>query len=207
MGISMKKVKLFVLAFICLMQAQAQEPKSSWSLNAILSHYDRIRENEFTLGDNGYNINPGLEILYNYRFQNTLLFSTGVSYQFVNLISHVETSDRFQVGEISIPLLLTLKGKSSPISVSAGVYGGQFLHMDWDQRLHGQWVTVDPNDREFYSDKDFFMDGYFDLGFTHKGIKISPFIRYRFKDNWMEHYRTSVYYGVKFGIGSSKRKD
>lgn len=202
----MKKVKLLVLAIICLIQVQAQEPKSTWSLNVLLSHYDRVKDNELNLGDIDYNINPGLEILYNYHLQNTLSLSTGVSYQFVYLLSHVETSDRLQVGEISIPVLLTLKGKSSPWSVSSGIYGGQFLHMAWDQNLHGRWETVNPKDREFYSDKDFFMDAYLDFAYTHKGLRIAPFVRYRFKDNWMDHYRINVYYGIKFGIGSLKKE-
>lgn len=201
----MDKLRLLVLALICCMQTYAQESKSTWSVNAILAHYERVKENELNLGDIGYNVNPGLEVLYNHHFHKSVSFSTGVSYQFVNLISHVETSDRFQVGEISIPVLFTLKGNSSPLSVSTGVYGGQFLHMAWDKSLHGQWVTVDPYDREYYSNKDFFMDWYFDLGFTHKGIKISPYIRYRFKDNWMDHYRTPVYYGIKFGVSPLKR--
>ncbi|HET6560198.1 MAG TPA: hypothetical protein VFG54_22915, partial [Prolixibacteraceae bacterium] len=204
---TMKKAILIILAIVCVIQVQAQEPKSTWSLNVLLSHYDRVKDNELNLGDIDYNINPGLEIIYNYHFRNAFLFSTGVSYQFVNLQSFRETSDRLQVGEISIPVLFTLKGKSSPLSVSSGIYGGQFLHMDWDQNLHGRWETVNPNDREFYSDKDFFMDVYLDFAYTHKGLRIAPFVRYRFKDNWMDHYRLSVYYGIKFGISSLKRRD
>lgn len=203
----MKKVMLIILAFVCLMQVQAQESKSTWSVNAILAHYERITDNELFPGDIGYNINPGLEVLYNHHLQNSLSFSTGVAYQFVYLLSHVETSDRFQVGELSISVLITLKGKSSPWSVSTGIYGGQFLHLNWDKNLHSRWVTVNPKEREYYSDKDFFMDAYLDLAYSYKGLRIAPFIRYRFKDNWMEHYRIPVYYGIKFGFNSLKRHD
>ena len=203
----MKKYELLLLTLICFVQLHAQEQRSSWSMSAILSHYDREKENELHLGDVPYNINPGLEILYGYKLKNALTLKTGISYQYVDLVSHIETSDKFRFGELSIPLLFNLEDKSGKFSFSTGIYSGKFLHFSWDKELHSQWVPVNTNERVHYSDKNFFMDAYLDLAYSNSGmfngnnvIKIAPFLRFRFKENWMDYYRTSVFYGIKFCV-------
>lgn len=203
----MLKYKLLIIfALICATKLYSQECKSMWKLNVLLSHYERQKKNELTLGDLGYKIVPGLEILYSYTIKYPFLVSTGFSYQYVDLISYIETSDKFQVGEFSIPLLLTVD-QSRSWSFSTGVYSGKFLHLSWNQKLHGNWTSINPKERVGYSENSFFMDAYFDIIYSNShwlksknGIKIAPFVRYRFKENWMENYRTSFYYGIKLGI-------
>lgn len=203
----MKKLKLLFLAIICFVQLYAQEQRSAWSISTLLSHYNREKENELNLGNVGYNINPGLEVLYGYPLKNSFFLSTGISYQYVDLVSHIETSDRFRFGELSIPVLLTINDKSGCFSFTTGVYSGRFLHFSWDKELHDQWVPVNAKEREHYSDNNFFMDAYMDLAYSNSKwfkdgniVKIAPFVRYRFKENWMDYYRTSAYYGIKFCI-------
>ena len=205
----MKKTKLLFLTLICFVQlhAQEQQKRSAWSINALLSHYDRQKENELNLGNIGYNVNPGLEVLYGFPLDNSSFLNTGISYQYVDIESHRETSDKFVVGELSIPVLFTAYEKSGYFSFSTGIYTGQFLHFSWYKNLHSQWEPVNTKDRDKYSDKSFFMDGYLDFAYSNSSwfkndqvIKIAPFIRYRFLDNWMEYYRTSVYYGIKFSL-------
>ncbi|MDP3915824.1 MAG: hypothetical protein Q8R96_19020 [Bacteroidota bacterium] len=203
----MKKLKLLFLTLICFIQLHAQDQRSTWGISTLLSHYDREKENELNLGDVGYNINPGLEVLYGYQLRNSFFLSTGISYQYVDLVSHLETYDRFQVGELSIPVLLTVKDESGFFSFSTGFYSGRFLHFSWDKRLHSQWIPVNPKEREQYSDKSFFMDAYLDFAYSNSRwfkdgnvIRIAPFVRFRFKENWMDYYRTSIYYGIKLGI-------
>lgn len=203
----MKKLKLFIFSTMCVVQLYAQENKSTWNINVLLAHYDRVKANELNLGNVGFNINPGLEALYKYQLRNSIFLSSGISYQYVNLISHIETSDRFQVGELSIPILLTINDKSGFFSFSSGIYSGRFLHSSWDKNLDNQWVPVNTKERVHYSKKSSFMDIYVDFAYSNSGwfnnnnvVKIAPFVRFRFKENWMEYYRTSVYYGIKFGI-------
>ncbi|MDP2889438.1 MAG: hypothetical protein Q8P34_10830 [Bacteroidota bacterium] len=210
----MEKFKLlFLLTLVATIQLHAQDQKSAWSLNILLSHYDRETENELILGDVGYKINPGLEVLYSYPLKSQFYLSTGASYQYVDLISHIETSDRFQVGELSIPVLLTVQNKSGALSFSTGVYSGRFLHFSWDKNLYGKWTSVNPQEREKYSERNFFMDAYFDFAYSNSRwfkngnvVKIAPFFRVRFKENWMEYYRTSVFYGLKLGIDFKLRE-
>jgi hypothetical protein len=208
----MKEVKiLLIFVLIFASKLYAQEQKSAWKLNILMSHYDREKENELNLGDNGYKINPGLEVLYCYPLKTRFHLSTGLSYQYVDLISHIEASDRFELGELSIPLLMTVNNKSGYWSFSTGVYSGRFLHFSWDQNLHGNWVSVTPDERESYLKQNFFMDAYFDFAYSNSSwlkngnaVKIAPFVRFRFKENWMDHYRTSVYYGIKLGVDLRK---
>ena len=211
----MKKIKLLFLTLICFvnLHAQEQQKRSTWSVNALLSHYDRQKENELNLGKIGYNVNPGLEILYGFPLDNSSFLSTGISYQYVYLQSYSESSDKFVVGELSIPVLFTAYEKSGFFSFSTGIYTGQFLHFSWYQNLHSQWELVNPKVREHFSDKSFFMDGYLDFAYSNSSwfknnhiIKIAPFVRYRFSDNWMEYYRTSVYYGIKLELTFKTKK-
>lgn len=203
----MKKLKLLFLTLICFVQLHAQEQRSVWGINTMLSHYDREKENELNLGDVGYKINPGLEVLYGFPLRTPFFLSTGISYQYVDLISHIETSDRFQIGELSVPVLLTVNNRSGLLSFSSGIYSGRFLHFSWDKNLDSQWIPVNPKEREKYSDRNFFMDAYFDFAYSNSRwfkdgnvIRIAPFVRFRFKENWMDYYRTSIYYGIKLGI-------
>lgn len=204
----MNEVKLLlILVLVFATKLYAQEHKSTWKVNVLLSHYDREKENELTLGNIGYKINPGLEVLYSYPLMTRFHLSTGLSYQYVDLISYIETSDRFELGELSIPLLLTVNNKSGAWSLSSGIYSGQFLHFAWNKNLHGNWVSVNPQKQENYSKQNFFMDAYFDVAYSNSSwlkngnaVKIAPFVRFRFKENWMDHYRTSAYYGFKLGI-------
>ena len=203
---------LFLMTLFATIQLHAQEQKSAWSINTLLSHNDREKENELNLGNIGYNINPGLEVLYGYKLRNSLFLSTGISYQYVDLQSHRETSDRFNIGELSIPVLFTVHDKSRLFSFSTGIYSGRFLNFSWDKNLHNEWVPVNTKEREHYSEKNFFMDAYLDFaysnsgGFNNSAIKIAPFVRFRFKENWMDYYRTSLYYGIKFGIDFNRRE-
>jgi|GEM_PF-2074353 hypothetical protein len=202
----MKFLKLVIPLLIFFLDTKAQVQDSlgaKWSVNLQLAHYDREKDNELSLGDIGYNVNPGLEIIYQYPLNNSCYLNTGVSYQYLKLISHIETADRFKVGELSIPLLFSLRNKIG-FSITSGVYAGQFLHFSWEKHSHHLWIPVNTLEREHYADKSFFMDAYLGFEYKWKGtngiLKVIPFTRYRFKENWMNYYRTSIYYGIKLGI-------
>ena len=205
----MKRFKLFILAIICCVQLHAQEQKmrGAWSINAIMSHYEPQKANDSYSQKIGYNVNPGIEVLYGFPMDSFIFLSTGISCQYLSIESHREGADKFVLGELSIPLLFTAIERSGHFSFTTGFYSGQFLHFSWYHDQYHQWELVNLKDEKRYSDKSFFMDGYLDFGYSNSSwftndhvIKIVPFMRYRFSENWMEYYRTSVYYGIKFSL-------
>lgn len=202
----MRKLWLLLLILICVAHLYAQEPRGRWSMSAILTHYEREKENELHLGDVSYAINPGLEVLYGYKLRAAFSIKTGISYQYVDLISNIETSDRFRFGELSIPFLLNVEDKTGRFSFSTGIYSGKFLNLSWNKELNNRWIPVNTTEREHYSDENFFMDAYWDFAYANSGmfnknvVKIAPFLRFRIKENWMDYYRTSLFYGVKFCV-------
>ena len=201
----MKYILVIILVFdvLCL---RAQDEKSYMSISPILSHYDRVKSNELYLGDVPYNVCPGIEFLYNYKIGSFCKMGTGLSYQYASVVSHVETSDKFNFGELSIPVLFTLTEKKNRFSVETGIYAGKFLHFSWYRELHSRWEKVNSYPQQVgYKDRNAFADLYLAISIginksTHHPALISPFIRYRFAENWMEHYRESSYYGIKFTI-------
>ena len=128
--------------------------------------------------------------------------------------SHIESDDRFTFGELSLPILIELfplKERENFISTTMGIYIGQFLYFSWDEQMHGKWNAVSYKDNKNYSEKNIFVDSYFDISIklntnNKSQIVISPFIQFRFIENWMEHYRTSTYYGIKFKINLKNKK-
>lgn len=203
----MKKFKLVLLTLMCIVQLHAQEKRSIWSVNALMSHYEPQKDNNSYSEKTGYNVNPGIEVLYGYPIDSFTFLSTGISYQYVSIESHREGADKFVLGELSIPLLLTAIERSGHFSFSTGFYTGQIVHFSWYNDQYNQWVPVNLKDKKRYSDQSLFVDGYLDFAYSNSSwfkndhvIKFVPFIRYRFSENWMEYYRTSVYYGLKFSM-------
>lgn len=199
----LRPLALALLPLIFVVQAYTQEQTNTWSINLLLARYDGIKSDVNDPGDVLYNINPGMEVLYGHKLSEIYFLHSGISYQYVRLES---TAYKFRVGELSIPVLLSMSAKPG-LSVATGIYAGKFLHFAWDRSSHNEWIPVNPKDQEHYSDKNFFMDAYLGLSYSGKkwsrngnAFRMEPFIRYRFKENWMDHYRTSIYYGIKLGV-------
>ena len=205
----MKYVLIIILLFNTF-YINAQDSKSYLSVSPTFSHYIPVKATESQNGNAPYNVCPGIELLYNYKFGPSCKLGTGLSYQYANMISNANGSDKFIFGELSLPVLFTLSGKNNRISVETGIYAGKFLHFEWYKKSHSQWVKVTSYDPRFgYKDQNTFADLHLAVSFVinktdPRRAVISPFIRYRIVENWMNLYRESVYYGFKFTINMNK---
>lgn len=208
----MKYILLVVILLFGVFNLNAQNNKSSLNISLILSHYIPIKSNESQNGDAPYNVCPGIEFLYYYKLGPSCKLGTGFAYQYANMISNAKASDKFTFGELSLPVLFTVMEKKNRLSVETGIYAGKFLHFGWYKMIHSQWVQVSSYDPRFgYKDKNTFADLYLAVSYAintkdPRTALISPFIKYRIAENWMNLYRESIYYGFKFTINMNKLK-
>lgn len=205
----MKYVFVVMLLF-CFFCVNAQYRKTYLGFSPTFSHFIPIKATDSQMEDAPYNISPGIEILYNYKLGSSFKLGTGLSYQYVNMISYANGSDKFIVGEISLPVLFTLTGENNRLSVETGVYAGKFLHFEWYKRSHSQWSKASSYDPRFgYKEQNTFADLYLAVSYliNKKDVPpavLCPFVKYRVADNWMNLYRESVYYGFKFTISLNR---
>lgn len=190
----------------------AQDSNSYLTISPRFSHFVPIKATESQNGDAPYNVSPGIEFLYNYKLGSSFKLGAGLMYQYANMISYANGSDKFIFGELSLPVLFTLTEKNNRFSIETGIYAGKFLHFEWYQESHSLWSKVSSYDPRFgYKDQNIFADLY--LGISYGVNKkdpstalITPFIKYRIAENWMHLYRESIYYGFKFTINMKKLK-
>lgn len=205
----MKHVLVVILLFevFCL---NAQDRRSFPSISPTFSHFIPIKANDFQSEDATYDICPGIEILYNYKLGTSFKLGSGLSYQYVNMISYASGSNKFIVGEISLPVLFTFTEKKNRLSVETGVYAGKFLHFDWYHKSHSQWSKASFYDPRFgYKEQNAFADLYLAVSYVVnksdlRPAALSPFVKYRVAENWMNLYRESIYYGFKFTISLNR---
>ncbi len=199
------------LIVLCLMfsafqgKAQAQEVKSDIGFNLTLAHYTGTSEDMYyhPKGYYTYSIDPGIEILYRYKLSNSISVGTGASYQTGRIPAYL---DRFKLGEISIPLLfrvITNPEGESKFFLSSAIYAGKILHISADNFGRVDWHKMGMNYIQGYSPNSFFVDLSLNAGVSFKAdgkneFSISPVVKIRVKDNWMENYRESIYYGIIF---------
>lgn len=207
----MRYVLLLILLFDTFI-LNAQNRKSYLSVSPAFSHYIPVKSAESQNRDTPYNVCPGIEFLYHYQLVPSFSLRTGLSYQYANMISNANGADKFIFGEMSLPVLFTLSGKNNRFSMETGVYTGKFLHFEWYKQSHSRWSKATFYDPRFgYKDQNTFADLYLAISFAlnktdpHTAV-ISPFIKYRVAENWMNLYRESVYYGFKFTINMYKLK-
>lgn len=128
------------------------------------------------------------------------------------MISNADGADKFVFGEISLPVLITLKEKSNRLSVETGFYAGKFLHFEWYKMSHSQWSKAIYYDPRFgYKKQNAFADLYLAVSYAinkndPRHASVSPFMKYRIGENWMNLYRESIFYGFKFTINMYKLK-
>lgn len=205
----MKYVFVVMLLF-CFFCVNAQDRKTYLSVSPTFSHFIPIKAAGSQMENAPYNVSPGIEILYNYKLGSSFKLGTGLSYQYVNMISYANGSDKFIVGEISLPVLFTLTGENNRLSVETGVYAGKFLHFEWYKRSHSRWSKSSSYDPRFgYKEQNTFVDLYLAVSYVInksnlRPAAISPFVKYRVAENWMKLYRESVYYGFKFTISMNR---
>lgn len=199
----------YILVIILLLDnfyLNSQDRSSYISISPMFSHFIPAKVDGSHNGDAPYNVCPGIEFLYNYKFGTSFRLGTGLSYQYASIVSYANGSDKFIFGELSLPVLFTLTEKNNRFSVETGIYAGKFLHFEWYKESHSRWSKVSFYDPRFgYKDQNTFADLYLAVSYgvnktAPRLAVISPFIKYRISENWMDLYRESVYYGFKFTI-------
>ena len=177
-----------------------EKKNKSFSANLVLTHYHRITKNELFFDYTPFNVTPGIELLYNLDLKHNMFISSGLLYQYSDFQSHVETTDRFISGELNIPLILTI-GNPSKFSFQVGSYFGKFVHFDWKYSIRDEWLDKDKQSNKYYRKENFYIDTYLSISYNvpKHGFYITPFYKYRIKENWMDHYRSSTILGIKLG--------
>lgn len=199
----------FTLIALCLMlfafpgKAKAQEVKSDIGFNLTLAHFTGTSEDMYyhPKGYYTYSIDPGIEILYRYKLSNSISVGTGASYQTGRIPAYL---DRFKFGEISVPLLfrfVTNPAGKSKVFLSTAIYAGKLLNISADNFGRIDWHKLEMKYIQGYSPNSFFVDLSLNAGVSFKAddqnkFSISPVVKFRVKDNWMENYRKSMYYGI-----------
>lgn len=196
---------LVLFLFVQTVNIEAQESKSSLVFSGILSHYSRSGEFLDKPGFYKFPIDPGLEILYQFPVNKSVSLISGLSFQWAHFANYVQTVDRFRFGEIGIPIIIRkeiLQKDKAKFYISSGMYGGIVSFLDWETLGKPEWEDVSTQYEEHYSKSDFYVDFYVDCGILYSlknqnSISISPYFKYRIKENWMDYYRQSFFYGLK----------
>ena len=176
--------------------------KKSLTIGIPLTHFS-LKNYHNGLDYNIRFISPGIEALFQYSLNNSINFSTGISYQY-NKITYGEHSSDIKTitNEISIPFLISLKLLQSTIpdmELSAGFYLGQYVTISNNIYLFGHNKK---NYATLFSADDFIGDIYVaigkDLFFKKIPIGLDLFFRYRLKKHQIVNHEVSQsFYGIK----------
>lgn len=208
-GEVMKNIIFIVLvnaSLIAFYSSTAQESKGSLVFGGLLTHFQRTGEMSDINGFYNDLVDPGIELLYQYKVANRIYLSSGISYQYARLANWKGSRDRFRFGELSIPVIAKLKLISNEVRYpycSIGLSYGKLVHPVWGSPNKGTgWDDKSGKYNEYYSGQDSFVDLMFDFGMNfyfhnQNEFSVAPFIKYRVKDNWMNYYLEDFFWGVK----------
>jgi hypothetical protein len=207
------KFNIYLLLLILLLpnaiRAQeeivAKKGKSSIGCSLVLAHYANSNQKFIgpVVGFYTYPVDPGIEISYHYLLNKRINLGAGLSYQKVRIPAYV---NRFRFNEVSIPILFEYTKhpeRRNKIILSTALSAGKVNNLIVDNLGSGDiWHTIPLKYVDNYSEKCFFMDILFSPGISlvtinQNEISISPFVKYRIIDNWMQNYREHFYYGIK----------
>lgn len=203
----MKYLKLLLIFFVFISAyCPAQESKSSLVLSGALAHYERTDKSVNVIGFYKYPVDPGLELLYQYQLGSTFFLSAGFNYQIGRVANWEGPVDRFRFGEMSLPLIGKLKFSSynkTNLFATMGFFYGKMVYVDWESPAKGnEWANVDKKYNEHYSNDDSFADIMIGMGisftiFHQNEFAITPYLKYRVNDNWINYARHNISYGIK----------
>ena len=152
-----------------------QEKKNTISISGIAAHFVNNEKYHLIGPFHGYyesKIDPGIEILFLRSITNNTKIGTGFNFQEGRVASYMSGLRRFNFDEVSIPAILqtgfTIKEKNRCF-LTAGVYGGKTILKKYgspDNSENWRDYTTDFKDLENYSDDVYYMDIYFDMGYS-----------------------------------------
>ncbi len=142
------------------------------SVGAVFAHFSLSNDNKslLSLGESAP-LNPGVEILVNYRLLNCWSVSSGLNYQFGRFKVEGWPSERLTFGELTTPILTTFYLFCNKINVTTGIYFGEYIHLRYETRNSKiaprpeLWGDVTKH-IEGYSEDRFISDCYFSVGYN-----------------------------------------
>jgi hypothetical protein len=199
------QIILVIISIIPFHLSTAQESKSSLVFGVKGTNFQRTGEKSDINGFYNDLFDPGMEVLYQYGLSDKLYLSSGLMYQYARLANWKGSRDRFRFGEISIPVIAKLKLTNNEAWYPYGSIGlsyGKMIHPIWGSPNKGTgWDDNPAKYFEYYSGKGFFADFLLSFGTNFRladqnEFSVTPFIKYRFKDNWMGYFMKDFFWGI-----------
>jgi hypothetical protein len=162
-----------------------------------------------------YPVDPGLEIVYQYKLNNSFFISSGINFQHGRIANYKHSEDRLRFNELSIPLVakaMLYSGIKSQFYISSGISLGWLTGFDWESPDSADnWKRVDYRyDEDDYSGDNFFIDILFSPGVAFKsgknGFSVAPYFNFRLNDYWIGSFREKFYYGIKMNYQLNLQK-
>jgi len=197
-------MKNYILIFLVLFSTVlfAQEKKSKLVTNVQLSHYLNQDGNGKFIP-----VNPGVELLYQFRFSENWSVATGGNYSYSKWELDAGSSQwRRKAHELFIPVQFE-RDLNYLTAINFGVYPGWLLDASEENKnkfSNNEWIDV--SDQFNYDESQKFACDLY-LGFKIKldsqknfSFLMWPFIKYKLTDNWMEQRRKPFSFGVNLSF-------
>ncbi|MDP2888295.1 MAG: hypothetical protein Q8P34_04910 [Bacteroidota bacterium] len=203
-------VFMFLVSLCCTINLDAQEKKNSITVSGIIAHFINNEKYQLNGPEPGYyesKIDPGLEILVLRSLTKNTKIGTGFNIQKVRVASYMSGLRRFDFYELSIPVIFQTGftvGEKNRCFFTTGIYGGKTILQKYaSPNSSGTWRDYkDFSQLENYSDDVYFIDAYFDTGYSRSfanlgDISLAPFVKYRLNSTWLNYHQDKVHYGIK----------
>jgi hypothetical protein len=206
------RITIFFLLFLGIGSGHlcGQQKKNTISISGIVAHFINNEKYHLIYPFSGYyesKIDPGIEMLFFRSITNNTKIGIGFNFQKGRVASYMSGLRRFNFDEISIPAILqtgfTIKEKNRCF-LTAGVYGGKTILKKYasPDRFENWNDSKDFKYLENYSDDLYYMDIYFDIGYSRslgKGsdLSLAPFIKHRANTTWLNYHQQKVHFGAK----------
>jgi len=208
-----KSISVIVILFGSLFlttSLDAQEKKNTITVSGIVAHYINNEKYDLNGPVEGYyksKVDPGFEILFLRSLAKNTRIGTGLNFQKGRVASYMSGLRRFNFYELSVPAILqqdfTLNEKERCF-FTTGIYGGKTVLQKYaSPDSFDNWH--DSNDFKYlenYSDDVYFIDIYFDAGYSKSfaklgDVSLAPFVKYRVNSTWLNYHQDKVHVGIK----------
>jgi hypothetical protein len=187
-----------------------QEKKNTITVSGIAAHFINNEKYDLIGPEPGYyksKVDPGVEIIFLRSLAKNIKIGTGFNFQNGRVASYMSGLRRFDFYELSIPVILQ-KGfalnEKNRYFFTTGLYGGKTVIQKYaSPTSSGTWVEYkEYSHLENYSDDVYFIDIYFDAGYSRSfaklgDISLAPFVKYRANTTWLNYHQKRPHWGVK----------
>ncbi len=211
---TMKQIKkiifLLLVTVIGSNHLWGQAKKNTITVSGIAAHFINNEKYHLNGPEPGYyesKVDPGFEILLLRSLTKNTKIGTGFNFQKGRVASYMSGLRRFNFYDMSVPAILQTGFTLNEMNrcfFTAGIYGGKTVLQKYaSPNNSGTWR--DSKDFEYlenYSDDVYFLDLYFDAGYSRSfsklgDISLAPFVKYRTNSTWLNYHQDKVHYGIK----------